>query len=238
MKHNGSFEDLQTIVRSVGFTISEASDTGNQKQIRTEEGAILNWFASTGTLQFQGKSLPRQRLQEGIATYTGHEVPAAPATPTSEPGEPTAPTSTGTENKKVFVVHGHDTVAREQLELALHKLGLFPFVLQNSSGGGLTIIEALEQEIGPNANQARFGIVLLTPDDMGYVKNDAPENAQPRARQNVIIEMGMLISAIGRANVAILKKGHIDIPSDANGILYIPFNDHVKETVPKLTDRL
>jgi len=94
------------------------------------------------------------------------------------------------ENKKVFVVHGHDAVAREQLELVLHKLGLYPFVLQNTSGGGLTIIEALEQEIGPNSNQARFGIVLLTPDDMGYVKHDAPENAQPRARQNVILEMG------------------------------------------------
>ena len=73
---------------------------------------------------------------------------------------------------------------------------------------------------------------------MGYIKNDAPENAQPRARQNVILEMGMLISAIGRGNVAILKKGHLEIPSDANGILYIPFNDHIKETVPKLTDRL
>lgn len=238
MKHQGSFEDLQTIVRSVGFNITEVNDSGNRKQIRTEEGAILNWFASTGTLQFQGKQVPMQRLQEGIATYTGSAPLPTPSATTTETAEPTAPSSYNTENKKVFVVHGHDSVAREQLELVLHKLGLFPFVLQNSSGGGLTIIEALEQEIGPNANQARFGIVLLTPDDMGYVKSDAPDNAQPRARQNVILEMGMLISAIGRANVAILKKGHIEIPSDANGILYIPFNDHAKETVPKLTDRL
>ncbi len=50
--------------------------------------------------------------------------------------------------------------------------------------------------------------------------------------------MGMLIAAIGRPNVAILKKGHIEVPSDAHGILYIPFNDHVKETTPKLADRL
>ncbi len=244
MKHKGSFDDLQTIVRSVGFNISEVSDSDNQKQIRTEEGAILNWFASTGTLQFQGKAVPKQRLQEGIATYTGtsnHSTPTQSAS-TEESAEPTAPINDHSDNKKVFVVHGHDTVAREQLELVLHKSGLFPFVLQNSSGGGLTIIEALEQEIeqeiGPNTTQARFGIVLLTPDDMGYVKNDAPEDAQPRARQNVILEMGMLISAIGRGNVAILKKGHLEIPSDANGILYIPFNEHVKETVPKLTDRL
>ncbi len=239
MKHRGSFEDLQEIVKAVGFNISEIDDSGNQKQIRTDEGAILNWFSSTDTLQFQGKSIPKQRLQEGIGTYTGVVVPAPKTETLNEAAEPQAPTSYSNENKKVFVVHGHDTVAREQLaELILHKLGLYPFVLQNTSGGGLTIIEALEQEIGPNASQARFGIVLLTPDDMGYIKTDTPENAQPRARQNVILEMGMLISAVGRGNVAILKKGHIDIPSDASGILYIPFNEHVKETVPKLTDRL
>lgn len=48
----------------------------------------------------------------------------------------------------------------------------------------------------------------------------------------------MLISALGRPSVAILKKGHLEVPSDADGILYIGFNDHVKETVPRLAERL
>ncbi len=154
---------------------------------------------------------------------------------------PRSPTWQGSNTraaKKVFVVHGHDPQTREQLELILHKLGLYPFVLANTGGGGLTIIEALEREIGPEEGQARFGIVLLTPDDIGYAKADGEKKAEPRARQNVVLEMGMLIAAIGRSNVAILKKGHLEIPSDAQGILYIPFNDHVKETVPKLVDRL
>jgi predicted nucleotide-binding protein len=115
------------------------------------------------------------------------------------------------------------------LELILHKLGLNPFVLANTGGGGLTIIEVLESEIGPKQSQARFGIVLTTPDDMGYAKGEGSDAAQPRARQKVVLEMGMLISAAGRANVAILKKGHLEVPSDAQGILYIPFNEHVKE---------
>ena len=140
--------------------------------------------------------------------------------------------------ERVFVVHGHDTSSREQLELILHKLGLNPFVLANTGGGGLTIIEALEEEIGPGKDRIRFGIVLLTPDDMGYVKSDSPDKAEPRARQNVILEMGMLIAALGRSNVAMLKRGHLEIPSDAQGILYLAYNDHVKETVPKLVDRL
>ena len=124
------------------------------------------------------------------------------------------------------------------MELILHRLGLNPFVLANTSGGGLTIIEALENEIGPGGDSARFGIVLLTPDDMGYAKAEGDESAQPRARQNVVLEMGMLIAALGRSNVAILKKGHIEVPSDAAGILYLPFNNHVREAVPKLVDRL
>ncbi len=84
----------------------------------------------------------------------------------------------------------------------------------------------------------RFGIVLLTPDDMGYEQGDNPANAAPRARQNVVMEMGMLIAAFGRPRVAILKKGHVDVPSDASGIIYLPFNNHVKEAAAKLCQRL
>jgi predicted nucleotide-binding protein len=120
----------------------------------------------------------------------------------------------------------------------LHKLGLDPFVLANTGGGGLTIIEALEREIGEGDGKARFGIVLLTPDDVGYAKAAGPGAAEPRARQNVVLEMGMLLSAVGHPRVAILKRGHLEVPSDASGILYISFNDHVKEVVPKLADRL
>lgn len=34
------------------------------------------------------------------------------------------------------------------------------------------------------------------------------------------------------------KKGHLDVPSDAQGILYLGFNEHVKEAVPRLVHRL
>ena len=50
--------------------------------------------------------------------------------------------------------------------------------------------------------------------------------------------MGIVLAALGRENVVILKKGNLEIPYDAQGIIYIDFNDHVKETVPKLVDRV
>lgn len=236
MKHKGSFEDLKTMVRGIGREITFSGVSGNAHQIKTEDGAILNWYESTGTVQFQGKQEAKAKLEADLATYTGTTAPTAtPALPSGA----ASPVATAQPNaSKVFIVHGHDSVAREQLELVVHKLGLDPFVLQNTGGSGLTIIEALESEIGPRNGAAKFGIVLLTPDDVGYAKASGDKEAQPRARQNVVLEMGMLISTLGRKNVAILKKQHLEVPSDAQGILYIPFNDHVKEAVPKLVDRL
>jgi predicted nucleotide-binding protein len=76
--------------------------------------------------------------------------------------------------RQIFIVHGHDPAARDQLELALHRLGLEPFVLMNTSGGGKTIIEALEGKIGRDYS-SDFGIVLMTPDDLGYAKKDGPD---------------------------------------------------------------
>lgn len=72
---------------------------------------------------------------------------------------------------------------------------------------------------------------------MGYAVKDGSEKVQKRARQNVILEMGMLLARLGRPRVGILVKGTIEKPSDTSGILYEQFNTHVKETVPWLTKR-
>lgn len=221
----GTFEELQAELAKSGCT-GKWSDIANGHQFKSDDGGILNWFPSTGKINFQGAAGPKAKLQALLSAL----APDAAITP-PVPAKAAA-------KSKVFVVHGHDTAAREQLELVLHKLGMDPFVLANTGGGGLTIIEALEKEIGGSPEAARFGIVLMTPDDVGYAKQDGDSKAEPRARQNVVLEMGMLISALTRPNVAILKKGHLEVPSDANGILYIGFNDHVKETVPRLAERL
>lgn len=237
MKFKGSRELLIEKIRSLGYSI-DIQDITSGVQIKTTNGAILNWYPSTGTLSYQGDIAASEQLKSRLEQI----LFSTDSSPVIEQAEinntvdisPAKVMAKG----KVFVVHGHDQTSREQLELIIHKLGLDPYVLQNTGGAGLTIIEALEHEIGPNAAEVKFGIVLLTPDDFGYSKTDGADKAVPRARQNVVLEMGMLLSSIGRKNVAILKKGHVDIPSDAQGILYLGFNDHVKEVVPRLVDRL
>jgi predicted nucleotide-binding protein len=93
--------------------------------------------------------------------------------------------------------------------------------------GGQTIIEKLENL----RREANFAIVLATPDDEGH-KRDRPTEKLFRARQNVVLELGMMLAHLGRAKVAILIKGEVSMerPSDIQGLLYMPFKDDVEET--------
>ena len=123
------------------------------------------WFTSASESVAVGRaSATRQRFCcSGDNRSHSHKARAFPLADRSPSVDPTLPSS-GEGSKKVFVVYGHDDVACEQLELLLHRLDLDPFVLGNTSGGGLTIIEALEREIVSPSKGMRFGIVLLTPD--------------------------------------------------------------------------
>jgi predicted nucleotide-binding protein len=237
MKHIGSFEDLKAIVRNVGFVIDVGGQRGHFKQIRTHDGAIVNWFESTGTLQFQGKQQAREKLEQAFSDYKG--LPADGTLPPEKTKSVRAPhPADSVPGKEVFVVHGQDGAANKQLGLILHRLGLKPLVLKNRPAEGLKSIEVLKGEASPHKNTARYGIVLMTPDDVGYSKGIGDPKPQPRAGQNVVLETGMLISSLGRANVVILKRGDLEVPSGTQGIFHIPFNENVKETVPKLVDIL
>ncbi len=242
---HGEFGELETLIYGLGYK-GQWVDDNSKKVFRSEDKAILNWWPSTGSLWVQGPAAPKIQLEEAVTKALSGDLsasvvwtPNSPAVVVDKPSAPTAPADVYDKvSARVFVVYGHDETAREQLELVLHRMDLDPFVLGNTSDSGLTIIEALEKEILSPTEGKRFGIVLLTPDDMGYKQGESPENAEPRARQNVVMEMGMLIAAFGRSRVAILRRGHVEVPSDASGIIYLGFNNHVKETAAKLYLRL
>jgi len=224
-KFKGTISQLKSRLEDAGLNgeWSESEEEGKYR-FKSDDKGVLNFWPSTGTLQLQGPSEAKAALRAAIDSSTPRkELPAAAVE--SRPA------------KQIFIVHGHDDIARDQLELALRRLGLEPFVLMNASGGGKTLIEALEGKIGRD-HSSDFGIVLMTPDDVGYAKKDGVEKAEPRARQNVILETGMLLSSLTRGRMAIVVKGHVEIPSDLQGIIRFNYNDHVKEIVPKLCQRL
>lgn len=223
-KFNGTFQELKEKVTLTGVSgkWKECGQNSIQKQYKTNSGVILNWWETTKTLQVQGHSgEDKVRFEELLSKAINNEFVDIKM-------EKTVNQSTfkpSNSAKKIFIVHGHDDISLDELELFIRRLDLEPYILRNAGESGRTIIEALQQRI---VNDSAFGIVLMTPDDIGgsqeeYQKD--PTSLKPRARQNVILEMGILIGAIGRNKVAILRKGNIENPSDVDGILYISFNN-------------
>jgi predicted nucleotide-binding protein len=111
------------------------------------------------------------------------------------------------DSKKVFLVHGHDSEAKEGTARFLEKVGLQPVILHEQPNSGRTIIEKFEVYSGDIA----FAVVLLTPDDFGGAAS-SPGASKPRARQNVIMELGYFIGRLGRFRVCALHKGGVELP--------------------------
>lgn len=63
-----------------------------------------------------------------------------------------------------------------------------------------------------------FAVVILTPDDVGRAKS--VRALEPRARQNVLLELGYFMGKLGRSKVCALKKGAVEIPSDFAGVVW------------------
>lgn len=139
-------------------------------------------------------------------------------------------TQTSKLERKVFVVYGHNDQCKIQLEAILRRWGIEPVIFDQSPAEGRTIIEKLEDM----CNSVRFGIVLATPDDEGR-KRGTDEKLVGRVRQNVILELGLLLAKLGRNRVAVLLKQEDDFekPSDISGLIYIPFKDNVDNDAGK-----
>jgi predicted nucleotide-binding protein len=56
---------------------------------------------------------------------------------------------------------------------------------------------------------------------MGCLKGEEP---QPRARQNVLLELGYFIGKLTRRRVCTLKVGELEIPSDWRGVVDEPYD--------------
>jgi integrase len=133
-------------------------------------------------------------------------------------GTRTQPTLSPVQSKKVFIVHGYDEGAKESVARFLERLKLEPIILHEQPNAGRTVIEKFEAyaDVG-------FAVVLLTPDDVGASASVAikPEGLQPRARQNVVFELGYFIGRLSRRRVCALYKKGVEIPSDYEGVVYV-----------------
>ena len=101
----------------------------------------------------------------------------------------------------------------------LEQLELSPIILHEQPNQGRTIIEKFEEY-----SDVGFAVVLLTPDDVGGPADES-STQRPRARQNVILELGFFLGKLGRERTCALLVDDVEIPSDYDGVLYIPMDD-------------
>lgn len=170
---------------------------------------------------------PTTAIQETVGDEQGGNVTEIPQhtpkflTPTSA-GSPMSAASTAhpSPNAPIFIVHGSDTTRAQLVARAVEKAtGRDAIILREQAHGGRTLIEKFEA----HAQEASYAIVLLTADDEGGRNNETSRH--PRARQNVIFEMGYFYGLIGRSRVSVLLDPSVEQPSDMNGIAYINFDD-------------
>jgi predicted nucleotide-binding protein len=121
-------------------------------------------------------------------------------------------------SNKIFIVHGRDDAAKNEVALFIRNIGLEPIILHLQPNGGRHLLTKFTEE----SEGAGFAVVLMTPDDEGGLNDGGARRF--RARQNVVFELGFFIGKLGTASVAALMKGDVEKPSDFDGIGYITFD--------------
>ena len=224
----GDSAELTALSAAIKDTLERCFGENSSAFKRFEDAASLYWHP--GFISLDGYETPAREYQAGVAKNiersvallqeaqrvlnedladSQHEAAASPASATPKAAHL---------SRRVFVVHGHDGEARETVARYLHSLGFEPVILHEQANQGRTVIEKIEAQ-----SDVQFAVVLLTPDDVGHsAKEDEPK---PRARQNVLLELGYFIGKLGRDKVCALKRGTVDIPSDFAGVVWENMDD-------------
>lgn len=150
-------------------------------------------------------------VRSAVQEYEDYELEAGGSINSSSSGQNTTVTA------KVFVVHGHDNEMKETVARFLENLGLEIVILHEQPSGGDTIVEKFERHA-----DVGYAVVLLSPDDVGAAEAE-PSKLRPRARQNVVLELGYFVGRLGRSRVCPVVRGKLELPSDYHGVVYVPF---------------
>ena len=143
----------------------------------------------------------------------------------SQPTKPIPPTKPS--KRKIFLSYGSDELSALKVREFLEIVGCEVIILKNEPMMGITIFEKFEKIL----SNVSLAVVILSPDD------ETLDN-KLRARQNVIFELGMLMSKLGRNRILILSKSNIEYPSDIMGSIYINYGDDIESSFENLRREL
>ncbi|HYX31338.1 MAG TPA: nucleotide-binding protein [Pyrinomonadaceae bacterium] len=113
---------------------------------------------------------------------------------------------------RAFISHGRSPDWREVQDYVEKDLKIDTLELAQEPNKGRTVLQKLNEE----SDACSFAVVVMTgDDDIGI--------GAPRARENVMHEIGFFQGKYGLANVCLLHEEGTNIPSNIHGLVYIPF---------------
>jgi predicted nucleotide-binding protein len=172
-------------------------------------GTLDHWLADGKADALALLNQAIKSLEEDVAELPDDSAPTSVG-PTPKPQQA---------NDEIFVVHGRDDAAKNEVARVIERAGPKATILHLQPNAGKTIIEKFEK----HGTAAGFAVVVVTPDDVG---GPSPSDLKPRARQNVIGEMFWFAGRLGRERVCVLIKDEIEMPSDVAGLGYTPMDAH------------
>jgi hypothetical protein len=173
---------------------------------------VIIWVNRRRLLQAR-QSLRLSLIEAGADLREGSNVPVV-----LRPGSDEETRSNG--EYRIFLVHGHDEGALNEVARYLESLNFSVIILKEEPSRGSTIIEKLF-----SYHDIQFAVVLLTRDDRGGMFDAPYEDQRPRARQNVVLELGFFLGRLGRDRVCVLHRGDVEIPSDYGGVLFVKLDE-------------
>lgn len=154
--------------------------------------------------------------------------------------------------EKVVVAHGKDAYQAQRLKefLRSRKVEAATFDIDAKEKTLLEKTKYIQDNV-------TYAFAVLTADDVGCLRSSVDnataeqlstskeklaklvELLQPRAGQNVLFEVGLLIGALGKENVCLLKqKSLVDLPGDFDGEACLEFDFNVDEKFKELQGQL
>lgn len=207
-----SWESKTAAVLEASFNVSGFLTSSPKDEFNGTSVSLLDLKISSTTIppdrvpevltDIREKVRVLKSIDDRLEVYDAPKIEASPGRPSTD-----AP---------IFLVHGRDLERREVVRRFLETVTDRDIVvLAEQPNRGQDLLGKLLS----NAQQAGFAVVLLTPDDLGGLSH---EELEPRARQNVVFELGLFIALLGRGRVAALNDPRVELPTDFSGVAYIP----------------
>jgi hypothetical protein len=124
--------------------------------------------------------------------------------------------SASSQNARLFI--GSSSEGREVARNLQEELGSQVEVVRWDQGvfepGGYTLDSLLDISASVD-----FAVLVATPDDTTVSRGET----MPSARDNIVLEFGLFVGALGRNRTFLLATGELKLPTDVLGLTRLPF---------------